>query len=188
MLPLTGYLPGFLDKVKRVLADLGSPSGASLRRLATVSVPPFVHKSGAEPWVPNDDTVHKGVGVLRLVKAELEKARARMLGTKPGRAVSSKPSPRGRPRDRHINEALRMLRERIMCNKQRFPGAPRACWYWVFKNIVVPHFEKEVWPKTVRSWTGTDHQKKYQTKSLMNSLRARGGFGVPPSKKATENK
>jgi hypothetical protein len=106
-----------------------------------------------------------------------------MLGTKLGRAKPTKPSPRGAPRKRHIDEALRMLREGIRSNKQKFPDAPRECWEWVFKNMVVPHFEKEVWPKTIPKWTGADDQKKYQEKSLMNTLRSRGGVGIPPSKK-----
>jgi hypothetical protein len=181
MLPPTGYLPGFLDKVKRVLVDVGTAGGASVRRLAAVGVPPFVHKSGAEPWAANEESTNRGITLLRQVKAELERTRAKMLGTKPGPAVLSRPSPRGRPRDRHINEALRMLREGIRQHRKDHLN-PRERWERVFNSVVVPYFEKNVWP-SMEGWTCTGQEKKKAEKNLRNALRGRGGVGIPPSRK-----
>jgi hypothetical protein len=186
-------LDDFPDTVKRVLSNIGPVGAAPLRRFVrmdfwrpkanfqTESVQFPDRPVPVERRVLTSDGFKEYVALIRTVRADLLRVRAKFLGLNPPARVQSKPSPRGRPRDRHINEALRMLREGIRKNKENYPN-PRECWEWVFENVVLPYFEKEVWP-TLRNWAGTDEQKKYQKKSLMNSLRARGGVGVPPPKK-----
>jgi hypothetical protein len=184
----------FRPRVKTFLADVGPPGVNALRRLLgllfwqpkrlfePVAVPRDDRPGSIEIRMPTAEGLKQYARLLGIVKADLLRVKARLLGMKPAGSVRSKPSPMGRPRDRHINEALRMLREGIRKHKKEHRN-PRECWQWVFENAVVPHFKKEVWPTTVPGWTGTDDQMNHHKKNLRNSLRARGGIGVPPLKK-----
>jgi len=95
MLPPTGYLPGFLDKVKRLLADIGTPGDPSLRRVLKLCFPA--------------DDPDRCVRSLRVVKVELERVKGmEFLGVQQSphlrRKSRQKPT---RPRPKSLSDADR---------------------------------------------------------------------------------
>jgi hypothetical protein len=189
-------LYGLSRMVKDILYDVARDGKSALRRFErmdfskpkakfqTIKVPMKERQGPIERRALTDEGAKEYAALIRTVKADLLRVRAKLLGIKPVRSPQTKPSPIGAPRKRHIDEALRMLREGVRKHKQEHPDS-RECWEWVFQNIVVPHFEKEVWPTMIDNWTGSDEQIKYQKKNLRNALRARGAIGAPPPKKIT---
>ncbi|HEV2493293.1 MAG TPA: hypothetical protein VG204_09505 [Terriglobia bacterium] len=186
------YLTSLDNGVRYVLCNMGTVYAASLRRIAKLSFwrtkDSFVaDETGLR--VPTDETMKAYVRHLDVMKAELYEARARFAGVKrAGRRVNASarktPAGRGRPRDRHINTALRLLREGIRRHKHEYPKS-RERWLAVFRNEVCPHFETNVWPTTIVGWTGTGKEKKAAVKRLRNALYGRGGVGIcPPEKKS----
>jgi len=124
---------------------------------------------------------------MKLVKAALEASRKRLLGI--SRVVREKKAkgPLGRPKKQHIDLALRLLREGMWKHTSSHPD-PRERWEFVFKNEVCSCFQKKVWPEIVENWAGTEAQIEKATKNLRDSLRARGGMGVPPPLKKQREK
>lgn len=176
--PFPLYLADFSDSAKGLLLDLGRVGSASLRRIAKEDFRPFVTDESGR-WVATDETLKEYSGRMQLLKAELEKARAKLLGIGPTVRQKKAPGPIGRPKKAHIDEALRLLREGMRKYTAKFPE-PRERWEWIFKNVICALFEKKVWPKTIEGWAGTELQEKKAEKNLRDALRARRGMGVPP--------
>jgi hypothetical protein len=100
MLPPTGYLPGFLDKVKSLLADMGTPGEPSVRRVLRLQFP--------------SDDEKRCIKSLRVLKAELVAVKDReFLGvdrdTNP-RTFSRQSGPRTRPKSLSQTDADRYKR------------------------------------------------------------------------------
>lgn len=95
MLPPTGYLPGFLDKVKSLLADMGTPGEPSVRRVLRLQFP--------------SDDEKRCIKSLRVLKAELVAVKDReFLGV--DRDTNPQTSPVRADRERVQNPFLRRTR------------------------------------------------------------------------------
>jgi len=186
-LPFPFYLAHHCESVKGLLLELGEPGRLSLRRIARLDFREYVSDDRSARWVPSVKTLRQCTDGMKSVKAALEKSRARLLGISQIVREKKAKRPLGRPKKTEIDLALRMLRDSIRKHRSSHPD-PQECWEFVFRNEVCPHFQKEIWPKTVDNWTGQEAQIKKATKNLRACLRARGGGGVPPRQKKLRKK